>query len=81
MVDGENGEISGNAVRIADPAKKQGQDRVIDQHNQMEDESALDQLARKQVAKPSCVRVRNATLQKFRDSLRKVNNSTLLKEY
>ena len=78
MVDGENGEISGNAVRIADPAKKQGQDRVIDQHNQMEDESALDQLARKKVATPSCVRVRNAKLQKFRDSLR---NSTLLKEY
>ena len=74
MVDGENGEISGNAVRIADPAKKQGQDRVIDQHNQMEDESALDQLARKQVATPSRVRVRNAKLQKFRDSLPKVVN-------
>ena len=58
-MDGENGEISGNAVRIADPAKKQGQDRVIDQHNQMEDESALDQIARKQVATPSSVRVRN----------------------
>ena len=62
MVDGENGEISGNAVRIADPAKKQGQDRVIAHRNQTEEESVLDQLARKQHATPNSVQVMHAEM-------------------
>ena len=63
-MDGEDGEISGHALRVVDPAKLQGKDRVIAHHDQMEDKTVLDQLARKQHATPNSVQVIHAKMAK-----------------